>query len=94
MKTLVHALNAIETADEAANVQGLRDYCVECGLTDEQVQALVDMSGDTDLGRLHVFMTKEEVVEDVSIETADAGFDAEVVEEDTNADEISEPGRD
>lgn len=93
MKTIVHAINAIEEADEAADVGGLVRYCAECGLSEADVRTLVDMPGPTDLGRIHQLLSKreqpaEEVANgDTGEESADDGL---APSEDSATDDVSE----
>ncbi len=52
-RSLVHAINAIEEAGPDDNVTALRNYCTdECGLSEEMLQRLIDIPGNTDLGRV------------------------------------------
>lgn len=60
-RSLVYAIRAIETADEAANVGGLRSYCVgEMGMDDADLQELIDSPYPTDLGRVQATFRKKD----------------------------------
>lgn len=87
-RSLVAAINAIELADEDANVSGLRAYCEECGLNDEQVQALVDAPGPTDLGRVVTALRANAPVEQPEQEKDDS--DTDETSDAADADDVSE----